>query len=127
MSQNLRWGYSRDILRMIPMYPMGNIPYGHYAHNLWVDIAKESGIIPFVLYILYSISALIDLIKYVKKNKSNSANVVFVVSIFTAHILVFFTEPIMEGSPMTFSFFCFIIGGISAIVKDSKRSHVKTS
>lgn len=116
VSQNLRWGYASDMLKMLPDYPLGNIPYAHYAHNLWVDIAKETGIITFVLYILFCVVSVVTVISYFKKNHFKRDKVIFVSSIVMAHILVFFTEPVMEGSPMTFGIFCFIVGGVSSLL-----------
>lgn len=117
VSQNLRWRYASDILKLLPHYPLGNIPYDHYAHNLWVDIAKEAGLIPFVLYILFCILSVVTVITYLKRCEFDREKVVFVSSIFVANILVFFTEPIMEGSPMTFGIFCFLVGGVSSLSK----------
>ena len=111
VSQNLRWGYASDILKLLPSYPLGNIPYAHYAHNLWVDIAKETGIIPFILYILFCVISAVTVITYLKRSNFDREKVIFVSSIFVASILVFFTEPVMEGSPMTFGIFCFVVGG----------------
>lgn len=111
VSQNLRWGYASDILKLLPSYPLGNIPYAHYAHNLWVDIAKETGIIPFILYILFCAISAVTVITYLKRSNFDREKVIFVSSIFVASILVFFTEPVMEGSPMTFGIFCFVVGG----------------
>lgn len=113
-SQNLRWTYAFDILKLLPRYPFGNIPYEHYAHNLWLDIAKETGIIPFVLYILFVIISLKEVIKYLFKLNKCSEKIIFIISIVVPYILVFFTEPIMIGAPMIFSTYSFIIGGIIA-------------
>lgn len=117
VAQNLRWTYAGDILRLLPKYPLGNVPYLHYAHNLWVDIAKEGGIIPFVLYILFAIFSVFEGVRYMWKKREENEKVIFVAAIFAANILVFFTEPIMEGSPMTFSIFCFLVGGVSSLLK----------
>lgn len=117
ISENLRWKYSWDILKMLIDYPLGNIPYSHYAHNLWIDIAKEVGIIPFILYIVFFISNSKDMYCYCLKNKKYKGRVVFIISVFVSYILVFFTEPVMEGLPIIFCMFCFICGGISSSLK----------
>jgi len=115
VSQNMRWKYAGDILALLPQYPLGKIPYGNYAHNLWVDIAKETGIIPFVLYILFAVASLAEGVKYFFLEKKNPERAVTIAAVMVAYLLVFFTEPIMEGSPMTFAIFCFIVGGVSSL------------
>lgn len=117
---NLRWGYAGEILRMLPKNPLGAIDYPHYAHNLWVDIAKETGVIPFVFYILFSIIAVVITV-HIYKNKQIEMKYKFViVPVMFAFVLVFFTEPIMQGSPISFSLFCFITGGIEGVLEHPK-------
>ena len=118
ISQNSRWVYAGDILELLPQYPLGNMPYNHFAHNLWVDIAKETGVIPFILYIAFVIAALFEGGKYFFNVKGESEKAIFIAAIIVAHVLVFFTEPIMEGSPLMFAIFCFIVGGVSSLTKN---------
>ena len=115
--KNVRWKYALDLLKMLPEYPLGNMPYDHYAHNLWIDIGKETGILPFIFYISFSILSVIQMVKFCLKNKHDTKKIIFVVGIFIPNIFVFFTEPIMQGSQLTFSIFCFIIGGLVAFKK----------
>ena len=123
VAQNLRWTYAGDILRLLPKYPFGGVEYDHYAHNLWVDIAREAGIIPFILYILFAISAIKEGIVYYRDNSNKIINKIFILSILITYLLVFFTEPIMDGSPISFSLFCFALGGVSALNKMSMRDN----
>lgn len=117
---NVRWTYSIDILKLLPQYPFGGVPYASYAHNLWVDIAKEAGVIPFVLYILFFICIIkTTMLFYGNKNVDYSYKVFFVPIVIT-FFLVFFTEPIMEGMPIIFSLFCFVVGGLTGFNKASK-------
>lgn len=109
---NLRWEYAGEILKMLPSNPLGGINYAHYAHNLWLDVAKETGIIPFVFYALFSIVAVVITVRLFQNNKLTLEYKFVIVPVIIAFILTFFTEPIMQGSPISFSLFCFIIGGI---------------
>lgn len=112
---NIRWTYALDILKMLPSNLLGGINYSNYAHNLWIDVAKEAGIIPFVLYILFFVDVWATAIKcYFNKNLSQICRLL-IVSIISACTLTFFTEPIMQGAPLIFSLFCYISGGILTI------------
>lgn len=114
--QNIRWTYAVDILKVLPSYPLGGIPYYYYAHNLWVDIARESGIIPFVLYVLFTIASVVETVQFYR-NSYKVEDIVFIVPIVISFIVVFFTEPIMDGAPLSFSLFAFIIGAIVSLNK----------
>lgn len=110
VSDNLRWKYAGDILKLLPYYPMGKIEYEHYAHNLWVDIAKETGIIPFVLYIVFSIKSIKELFLYLRNKVNRIEEKVLFFSVVSSYTIVFFTEPIMVGAPIAFSLFAYVIG-----------------
>ncbi len=112
---NLRWEYSGEIIRRLPANPFGGIEYAHYAHNLWLDIAKETGIIPFILYLVFSFVALIIAIRVYRDNQTDIGYKYVIVPVIVAFILAFFTEPIMQGSPISFSLFCFVVGGIEGV------------
>jgi hypothetical protein len=117
ISNNLRLLYTRDLLKLLPKYPMGDLPYSHYAHNFWVDIAKEAGVIPFALYILFNISSLRVVARVLKIKNIGKECKVFIASVTVAYFIVFFSEPIMIGSPQIFAIFCFMIGCLTSIVK----------
>lgn len=123
ITENLRWKYSWDILKMLIDYPFGNIPYSHYAHNLWLDVARDAGIVPFVLYILFIILCLKEVFLFCLKNKLYKEKIIFIVSVSISYVIVFFTEPIMEGTPITFSIFCFLIGGIISLSKRLRKNY----
>lgn len=118
VSQNLRWKYASDILKMLPDNLLGGIDYSHYAHNLWVDIAKEAGIIPFVLYILFTVSSIINCYKYCANRSNELVNRILFFSIIITYLLVFFTEPIMNGSPISFGLFAFVVGALGKLNYD---------
>lgn len=123
VENNLRWKYASDILRLLPSYPLGNIPYEHYAHNMWVDIAKEAGVIPFVGYIAFCVCALRVAILCIIEEKRYLDRVMFICTVTIAYFMIFFVEPLLEGSPITFCTFCFFIGALTA----KRRHHILTS
>lgn len=122
---NPRWIYTRDIIKLIPQYPFGNIPYANYAHNLWIDIAKEAGIIPLLLYLAFTILSAVQGIAFFRNKAYHLNDRIFAISVIVAYLLVFCTEPIIEGAPLTFSIFCFVVGGISAVRRRTKMEKLK--
>ncbi len=116
LTQNSRWTYAKDVLRLLPSHLFGNKSYPYFAHNLWVDIAREAGIIPFVLYIRYILLALNHGIQILKTDKVEVFDKIFFATTVLGYFLIFFTEPVIQGSPISFSIFCFIVGGISSLM-----------
>ncbi|MDK0642601.1 hypothetical protein ACV3ON_10545 [Clostridium perfringens] len=121
ISGNNRWVYAIDILKLLPLYPLGKSPYKNYAHNLWLDVAKDAGVIPFVLYILFTIGIIFLLIKFYREKTISKENKIGIISVVVAFLIVFFTEPILEGAPIFFGIFAYIIGGIQSIIMRKKR------
>lgn len=102
---------------------MGSYPFGGmgaeipYAHNLWFDCARISGIIPFVLLLIISIVYIRYLYFLVRERSLNPVlRCVFWVLSF-AIMTVFLAEPVLEGTPMIFEFFCFLLGILHFLYK----------
>jgi hypothetical protein len=121
VSQNARWTYASDILKLLPSYPLGGMNYPHYAHNLWVDIAKDAGIIPFAAYIVFALLSVKAGWRVLVDKKMKVLDKVFFVTVLLGLFMVFFTEPVMEGSPITFTIFCFIVGGVSSAMQSEQK------
>jgi O-antigen ligase len=83
------WGYSD--LRGIKV---------HHAHNLWLDVGRVAGVLPFVALLIVTISYGINFLNLLGRNDG------FLCSIFLAYNVVFFlscmVEPIMEGMALYF-------------------------
>jgi len=102
-------------------YPFGWQGEGvRYSHNLWLDVARYAGLIPFSLLLIFTIRSLRNTYKAARKNRSslllNTTMVIFSLS----SILIFFVEPIMEGLFFLFTIFCIFQGMINAYLKQSK-------
>ena len=117
---NLRWEYARSIIEMIPLYPMGNIPYPHYAHNFWLDVAKETGIIPFVGYVLFYVISVVHIVRSIKNKVFDDEMKQFLIPFLLAFSVALFTEPIMQGTPFIFSLFALYVGMISGYTSKKK-------
>ena len=81
-----------------------------YAHNMWLDVGKQAGIIPFVLLSVFTIISLWNVIKIFKNEKFSNEFKVFLAGIYSAVLLNMAVEPIMQGEPLFFIMFCMIIG-----------------
>ena len=112
-------------------YPWGGIPsvfsYTPFAHNLWLDVGRLTGILPFILLLTFNFLALRVFNRFIKNRNSPSLyrNVVLIwhVAIYT----VFFVEPVMEGLFSLFVFYCFLVGmqKQSNYIYGSKKLNVK--
>lgn len=93
---------------------VGNLKY---AHNMWLDVAKQSGIIPFTLLLLFSIINLWKCIKILRSREFSVETKVFLVGIYSAVLLNMSVEPIIQGEPLFFIMFCNIAGMVEETVK----------
>ncbi|WP_143543632.1 O-antigen ligase family protein [Salinicoccus roseus] len=94
-----------------------------YAHNLWLDVGYETGILPFLLLIGFTIIPLTVLITFLKKNHHVIFKGLFL-AIFTAFFISFFLEPIIQAWFPYFTIFCFFIGIIQKINLKTKEKKI---
>lgn len=87
-----------------------------YAHNLWLDTAREGGIISLVFISIITISFFINFYRFIKKiNKKANENKnlkSFVIILGVCINFYFFVEPILDGMPIFFSFFLIFFGNL---------------
>lgn len=100
-----------NVVSLMWSYPFGGMGKDiEYAHNLWFDCARVAGIIPFMLLIIIALVYIRYLFK-IARNKSIDLilrNIFWILSL--AILMVFLAEPVLEGIPMVFEFFCFLFG-----------------
>lgn len=108
LQANVRWERQWYMLTHLFSYPFGADELSYYTHNMWLDIARVAGLIPFVLslvmtiYMVKSIRNAIksDLLKYEKR--------ILLFSVSTGIFMLFFVEPILEGMPSFFLAFVMV-------------------
>ncbi|MFK7813560.1 MAG: O-antigen ligase family protein [Maribacter sp.] len=88
--------------------------FGH-SHNMWLDVLRVSGIIPFFLLVGFSIKSFFILKSKVLKNKTNLFLNNLLIVYFLALNLVFMVEPIFEGVLELFLLFCLLMGVVVKI------------
>ena len=91
-------------------YPLGGLKEEGYYHNLWLDIGRISGIVPFFVMVAYSFLTFFHVIKLFR-DKSLDKKVRYVLlSIYLGTLMSFFVEPILEGLINSFYSFTFLNG-----------------
>lgn len=120
--KDLRWEYSIMVLSGILDYPLGNNPIQHYAHNMWLDVARLTGIMPFFFLVIYSALTIKTMILFVTCENIDTKVKYIIFSIYTACFILFFIEPILEGIPHFFALFCFINGMTYKYLRISEKS-----
>lgn len=89
-----------------------------FSHNLWLDVAQQSGLLPFVLILIFSFKTFLDTLKLLKKVKNKNYFTTLIIVYFIIINLLFFVEPIIQGALSFFLVFCFIQGITKNIIKN---------
>lgn len=93
----------------------------NYAHNLWLDVGHDAGIIPFILLLAFSILGFLSLGKFYKSKQPVMFKALIIAS-FTAIVITCFLEPIMQGWFYYFTIFCILLGVIHKHIKIASRT-----
>lgn len=83
-----------------------------YSHNMWLDVLRAAGIIPFVILVIYSIRSFFQIRKILKSSKNVFINGLFLIYAF-GFLLIFMVEPIFDAVFSLFVLFCFYKGVIT--------------
>ena len=107
-----RWSKSIENLFKKPLgWPLED--FGH-AHNLWLDVLRIGGFIPFVFLILFTIKNIVSLRILTKRASEEYRLVNQILVYFISLYLLFMLEPILEGMLQTFALYCFFAGSLKA-------------
>lgn len=79
-----------------------------YTHNMWLDVARQAGLFPFVAIVGVSVYAIKDSIRLSKTK--NDYVVLGILSIHVAFLLESFVEPVLEGFDLYFYLYCMFLG-----------------
>ncbi|WP_437371992.1 hypothetical protein [Maribacter litoralis] len=95
--------------------------YG-YIHNVWLDVLRVSGIIPFVMLIIFSVRFNIIVKKTISFTQMNLGLKVTILTFTISMFLLFMVEPVIDGSLMLFLTFCMFNGMIYSNYINLKNS-----
>ena len=107
-----------DSFQKLITHPMG-YEDEEYAHNMWLDMGKETGILTFALLVVYTGMILYRLWKNVYKKKSEGNRRFLLVFFYAVACVDFMLEPILQGVPFVFISFCMINGGVASLGEES--------
>ena len=100
-------------------HPLGWESRMHH-HNLWLDMAKLGGIVPFLFFLTSNVFCFLDLRKAFRlSGKDLGINVIFL-AIFLSSFLFFFTEPVIEGNFFSIVIFCLFFGVMRGYIEKKK-------
>lgn len=89
-----------------------------YAHNLWLDVGFETGIIPFLLLAIFSLLVLLNVVKLNRIEIPYKLKVLFL-CLSSAFVVTFFMEPVLEGWIFYFNAFCLYAGLLNGTISTS--------
>ncbi len=113
-SDNTRRARYGEVFISIFENPMGMYSEKHeYAHNLWLDMGRLTGVAPFFLMVIFSVMSLMNFLRFFFHIKAKPPTKYLMLSAYTVVFLNMFTEPIMEGLP----FLCWIYTLLSGMLK----------
>ena len=123
--------FKRAYIRNMLNYPfgggelrkaLGNI----YAHDLYLDVYSDVGIIGYFLICLFMICSVIRLIKVIKNNRISNDLRLIIICVFLAILIEFMVEPIIIGVPWMLCIYCFLCGIIKPLkVISSEQKNIK--
>lgn len=90
-----------------------------YAHELWLDIYDDAGMITYILIVLYTGASLIRFIKAAKMKKTELLHKVCLLSFCSIMMLQFFVEPILQGAPMLLYSYIVVDGMLASYLRTS--------
>jgi hypothetical protein len=97
-----------------------------FAHNLWLDVGYEVGIIPFILLLILTILSLISLRKFLRSNHPVMLKSL-IISLYTAFFITFLLEPVIQAWFTYFNLYCFILGIIQRLNFENKNRTLNTN
>lgn len=105
-----RWEMWAKVLQEIPTHFWGNITSVYAAHNIYLDAAKESGMIPMILLLIFTIMVLATAWKLLWDKRYpidlRILNGVLIYSLWASFLI----EPVMTAKPFVFISFCMVCG-----------------
>ena len=120
IADDSRWDSKLSYLKLMPTYLWGGdhiqAKLGSFSHDIFLDTYSDAGIFALlgVIILLWnSISVLFRLLRHA--DLSSSTKLIFL-SVYTAILLEFCIEPIIEGVPLLLMSFCFFHGLLSSLL-----------
>lgn len=104
-------------LRELIQYPLGGRASQIYRHNMWLDVGRVSGVVPFCLLLVYSIKNFINVTRIWKNKKVLLSLRYLLLFLYIGAYVNCFVEPIWEGALNFFLALCVVDGIVSAMMR----------
>ncbi len=112
-----RWAMALSYLFRSPLGWWQNEPFR--AHNMWLDFARVTGLIPFFISIVFSLKSFRSVISIVKLRKNEVTAVI--VSIYICFTMSCFMEPVYAGTH--WYMYCLFVGLINRYCRILRSSY----
>jgi O-antigen ligase len=99
-----------DVVNKLSESPWGGLENMPYAHNMWLDCARVSGIVPLLLLLVITVLYARSMWRMYKQPTDNSSYRDVIIIIGIALLVYMNVEPILEGCPLLFAFFAIFLG-----------------
>jgi hypothetical protein len=96
-----------------------------FAHNLWADVAYETGIIPLVLIIAFNLQHLVPTVRVLANPNSDLLWKSIVAGLLGALFVAFCVEPVLEGMLQAVCVYCMICGMVQRMNIEQKLERLQ--
>ncbi|MBL7474042.1 O-antigen ligase family protein [Robertkochia sediminum] len=86
-----------------------------FAHNFWLDVARENGLLPLGILILFTIQSLKLWANFITNNLHDNRVIYLSLGFFVTSYSILFLEPIMNGAFDFFCVFCLVHGWLKGL------------
>src|SRR5699024_3770554 len=111
--ESSRYDAWKEVIKNMFNYPLGGRKIDisiSYAHNLWLDVVYDAGVLPFILLIAFTLIAAFSLVRFIRLDFPVFLKALLI-SIYVAFFTIFMTEPILATKErFYFTVFCLIVG-----------------
>ena len=114
-----RWDKWVDGIQNVLKYPLGwdvEAPQYGYAHNLWIDIARISGFLPFLCFLIVTFISYGKLLKLLRLKDMTIVPLLFGLNV--CFFLSSFVEPVIEAIPLYFYLYLMLWGVQNAVLRN---------
>ncbi len=96
---------------------------GKYAHELYLDLLSDAGVIAYVLCIIFVFTRTLRGLKFAfdRENGASPLTSAIIFGLFLSLNIEFFIEPIIQGMPWLFPTFCLLCGMIDYLIENKRK------
>lgn len=114
-----------DAVAKMWKYPFGwfqdMMTFNGYVHNLWLDIVRVAGLLPFICFFAATYFSIKSIFKLAIKASGNSL-FLFIVGLNICFFTSSFVEPVIEGFPLYLYLFLMLWGiQYQVLIQDTKK------